>query len=423
VFEYTMRNGSTYETMPLATGTGATAHPEKPVPMSERLRPIALGLIVVAVTIFVVMLTTATMTQTGFLLRSEADNASCSMPAYADRTLKLAHEETFAGLFKDPKGEYKFEASDVIVVDNDYYAICDSSWAISRIGSSLTPFSDRNKQLGSPNNWKRDDSQYEAIVYDNRGKKFYAVRESVKMFDDAAEDAEYHAVVDEVHVNVDKDDYSVDNTCITEFEFQGKSKGFEGAVGLRDKDGAFYLLGLCEGNFCQKGGTDGNGRAVLMRKVNDEAHGRFPEYKCIWKTVRILTIPAEANFKDYSAISVSNAGRVAITSQENSQVWIGWLSHWKPTDQGGVFDPERTEIISDFNGDTEADGANLTMGVLDFPRDNDCNVQYCNIEGVNWLHDNLLVAVSDKAKDDQDFRCVGKDQSIHVFSIPRPSTK
>jgi hypothetical protein len=31
--------------------------------------------------------------------------------------------------------------------------------------------------------------------------------------------------------------------------------------------------------------------------------------------------------------------------------------------------------------------------------------------------------VSDKAKDDQDFRCVGKDQSIHVFSIPRPSTK
>jgi hypothetical protein len=158
--------------------------------------------------------------------------------------------------------------------------------------------------------------------------------------------------------------------------------------------------------------------------------------------VRTLHIPAEASFQDYSAISVSNSGRVAITSQENSQVWLGWLSHWTPVpntnvdeegweqSNSGTFDP----LYSEFVAAPPAERLSLrgaagkqivesqaARGVLNFPRDDDCNVQYCNVEGVHWLNDDLLVTVSDQMKDggEQNFRCLTKDQSIHVFAIPR----
>lgn len=39
---------------------------------------------------------------------------------------------------------------------------------------------------------------------------------------------------------------------------------------------------------------------------------------------------------------------------------------------------------------------------------------------IHWISDNMVVAVSDQAKDKgrQDFRCMSKDQSIHVFMVP-----
>ena len=46
------------------------------------------------------------------------------------------------------------------------------------------------------------------------------------------------------------------------------------------------------------------------------------------------------------------------------------------------------------------------------------NKSYGNIEGIAWLSDDLVVAVSDRKKKDQPKRCAGKDQSIHVFEIP-----
>jgi hypothetical protein len=35
-------------------------------------------------------------------------------------------------------------------VDGTAYAVCDNSWAISRFGDDLTPFSAENKQIGNP---------------------------------------------------------------------------------------------------------------------------------------------------------------------------------------------------------------------------------------------------------------------------------
>ena len=44
----------------------------------------------------------------------------------------------------------------------------------------------------------------------------------------------------------------------------------------------------------------------------------------------------------------------------------------------------------------------------------------CNVEGIHFMNDEMLMAVSDKMKSKgrQDFRCASKDQSIHAFVIP-----
>jgi hypothetical protein len=58
--------------------------------------------------------------------------------------------------------------------------------------------------------------------------------------------------------------------------------------------------------------------------------------------------------------------------------------------------------------------------VYDFPKDNECETIYCNIEGIHWMNEYTLLAVSDKMKGrgKQDFRCFDKDQTAHVFVFP-----
>ena len=52
-------------------------------------------------------------------------------------------------------------------------------------------------------------------------------------------------------------------------------------------------------------------------------------------------------------------------------------------------------------------------------RTSDCQINYCNIEGVQLLGKSNIIAVSDKmkGKGKQDSRCLLKDQSIHLFSF------
>lgn len=135
---------------------------------------------------------------------------------------------------------------------------------------------------------------------------------------------------------------------------------------------------------------------------------------CEWETVNLLALPKTAAFADYSAIAIrpipaaeteSTAGRrivyrLAVTSQESSQVWIGEL---RTTD---------THDAADWS---------LTDGVVyNFPRSDSCDIRYCNVEGIGFIDDDLLVAVSDKMKSGgrQHFRCLDKDQSIHTFVLP-----
>lgn len=58
--------------------------------------------------------------------------------------------------------------------------------------------------------------------------------------------------------------------------------------------------------------------------------------------------------------------------------------------------------------------------VLQFPKSEDCHTVYCNIEGIHWMNNEMLLAVSDKMKGrgKQNYRCLEKDQAIHAFVLP-----
>lgn len=129
------------------------------------------------------------------------------------QSLTMAHELPFESLFKDTKGQKKFEASSVIIQDGFAYAVCDSSWSISKFGLDLMPLGEQNLQIGDPDAHKKDDSEYEALFYDDGS--FYVVRESIKHIDES-----YHAVIEQLKLG--DTDYDVIQKCPTEFEFEGK---------------------------------------------------------------------------------------------------------------------------------------------------------------------------------------------------------
>jgi hypothetical protein len=310
--------------------------------------------------------------------KEHGKHGDCSDGTYSKHTLQLAYELPFAALFRNNRGQKKYEASSVIAVGENVYAVCDSSWSISKFDRNLEPFGPSNLQVGDPSR-EPEDSGYEALFYD--GGSFYVVRESVNLGES------YHAIIEELSLSAT--DYEVVQACPSEFEFEGNSKGFEGAVSIRDLKNELVVLGLCEGNYCsEKYKNDkGHGRVVAMKK-QEGADGT-----CTWNTIKTIKIPSSANFRDYSAMSMDSKGRMAITSQEESQLWVG--SMLGQTD-GGLWDIDALKFHS-----TDAT-------VYDFPKNANCETVYCNIEGIHWLEDDMLMAVSDKMKSrgKQDFRYV-----------------
>lgn len=59
--------------------------------------------------------------------------------------------------------------------------------------------------------------------------------------------------------------------------------------------------------------------------------------------------------------------------------------------------------------------------VYHFPRDNNCDMIYCTVEGLSWIDHHRIAVTLDRAKADQPFVCTPKDQSIAVFMLPHGS--
>lgn len=99
-------------------------------------------------------------------------------------------------------------------------------------------------------------------------------------------------------------------------------------------------------------------------------------------------LPAEARFKDYSALAFRHHW-MAVVSQESARLWVGRL------------DAKRRTFVRG------------SSAVYRFPGRN-----YGNVEGIDWLSEDTLIAVSDRTQKDQPARCARTEQSIHVFRIP-----
>jgi hypothetical protein len=153
----------------------------------------------------------------------------------------------------------------------------------------------------------------------------YVVRESIDLSDELNDDElpandkpRFHALI--MGVEMGENDFHFTETCPSELQFEGTSKGFEGALSLQGADGVLYILvgvlqnvqsmkapptynfyllqqtpsfssffllqGLCEGNFCaegKKGKESGNGRLVVMSRQEGDV---VPGFNCYWKTVK-----------------------------------------------------------------------------------------------------------------------------------------
>jgi hypothetical protein len=60
--------------------------------------------------------------------------------------------------------------------------------------------------------------------------------------------------------------------------------------------------------------------------------------------------------------------------------------------------------IGDFNAD-DLEFASEEGQIFHLPRDNHCDIVYCNAEGIQWIDHYRVVVASDKAKSDQPFWC------------------
>ena len=127
--------------------------------------------------------------------------------------------------------------------------------------------------------------------------------------------------------------------------------------------------------------------------------------RCSWEPLGMLPLPRSVTFLDYSAVSINrqtSPHSIAVSSQEDSQLWIGIIEEIETLPFFRVSSPTKTDLF-------------------DTPRRDEwmCEVQYCNIEGVAWSNGNQVILVSDQAKTDQPTVCSRKDQHIHYFTLSK----
>lgn len=299
-------------------------------------------------------------------LEDEATAESTEAITYGG-TLSLQMEKKISTLL-GASGTY--EASGVQVLGSDLYVVFDSSQKVAKIPTTL-PTGGATYTPGSLSSTE----QYEGITFDSHNTQhFYLVQELSP------------AMIVQLDGSGSAQGESYQSTGIT---FSSANTGFEGIAWIRRNDND-YLLALCEAGNC--GSSTGNGGPGMIKILAQNGNS--------WSYVGWTKLCADANcttgpFDDYSDIALYPVGdgsyKVAITSQESRQVWVGTLS---------------------------ASGWGIGGGkIYDFPSSG-----YCNIEGVTFLSSTKLAMVSDEYKVPQgqtaETACYTKEQSVHIFNLP-----
>ena len=320
----------------------------------------------------------------------------CQHENYLKTSLKNQYSANFGGIVMDLQNTYKYEASGVRydTTRDKFFVVFDSLYGLGSIDLSLQR-SNENIFIGDSNNGVIGESGFEGIAIDPENSDIYLVTEAVEYVDDL-----YRAIIHKISLE-ENGLYKRLSSCQVEYNFTSENKGLEGLSLLQDSvTGEKYFVGLCEGNYCHggdKGKESGHGRLLLI-SYGSQTDGNG---ECRHSVIEKVHLGKEIDFTDYSAIAFrliegkENKYRTIVVSQEDSAIWVG------------EFDLNKREF---------SDGDDIYV----FPKNLDCSTIYCNMEGIDWIDENTVVAVSDKTKSKgrQDFQCSLGDQSIFLFTIP-----
>lgn len=278
------------------------------------------------------------------------------------RQLRLVEEHALHELL-GKKPSARLEASGVCVRDRFLYVVFDDSRDVAKIERRLRPGDRRHRLLRG----RTHGIGFEDLTFHEGLGRFLCVVEAVER---PKKPGRYRPLIEEY----DESMRFVGEAWV-DLEVRRSNKGIEGLAYVR-RGGADYVLGLWESS----------GKSARLPVFQKGAKR--------WERVATLDLPKSVRFDDYSCVSV-DGDRIAVASQESSAVWIGRLAKGKLAFEG--------------KGKTYL-----------FPRSASGRVRYCNVEGVTWRSRTELVVVSDRCKRrKQSKRCCERDQSIHVFEIPR----
>jgi hypothetical protein len=278
------------------------------------------------------------------------------------RKLELIREEKLFRLIPGRTKKSRLEASGVALADDrTALVVFDNLNQVARINLSLRGAASTRlfpaPSLGAG---------FEDVAVDTRSGRIFCLVESVVDFDGI-----FRGFVSEY------DGLGRFERCVRlPSTFEKENKGFEGLAHVRHK-GREHLYALREGGYRTAKGRIGH-IDVFVRAANGS-----------WQASHLIRLPVSAKFKDYSALACRDH-QVAIVSQESARLWVARLN-------------DKTHAVIP-GSDT----------VYRFPRRS-----YGTVEGIAWLSDDTLVAVSDRKKKGQPARFARTDQSIHVFRIPR----
>lgn len=293
-------------------------------------------------------------------------------------TLKLVEEYKIHSLLPGCPAGARLEASGVLFFENNFYVVFDNRIEVALLSSDLSPPESVNSILGV----ETYEEGYEGISYNPKKELFYLLIEAKQYGKD------FQPVIVEAK-RTDNGLEIINKRCV-DIKFKSDNKGFE-ALSYFSYKSNDYVLGLCEGNKCKSGKAGrkpGGGRICVFKK-------RKKNWVRVSGKHGTIKLPESVRFQDYSAMSVLLAERrFAILSQENSEMWIGEFDHakWKWVDDGKIYR---------------------------FPRSQQGEILYGNVEGVAWITPKRLAIVSDIRKSEQDPSVEQKDQSIHIFDLPK----
>ncbi len=277
--------------------------------------------------------------------------------------LLLERETKLHSLLPGWNEDDRLEASGVLALGEGTCCVVFDN--LNRVARIHTSFEDpaANLLVDSPS----PGPGFEDIAFDSAERRFYLLVEAMREADGASR----------ARVVEFDEDFAFRACSVLDHPFECENRGFEGLAHVRIGEREL-LWALCEGNLCSDA-REGGGRVHVFERASDRG----------WQWSRELSLPASAEFEDYSAIAI-DGDRVAVVSQRSARLWCGRLDA-----SGAGFEEAGT--------------------VYRFPKGG----KYCNVEGVSWLGEDRLLMVSDRKKRNQSVACAARDQSIHIFTLPK----